>query len=1110
MDVDSTVEAQADPQALVNELGELLAELEGKPTNVRLLRRQLELMLELDMIDEATGVLDSVLSLTFLGEQVWLRLINAKTKLSVQPLTLEGFADILELYSKAENDYLSAAVLEHHINFILQAAGAASTDDSADEPWTVDAEVAEYLNTESVRDQLKGAVHRGIGLLSNSQQLWQLWRDWEVSLLGSLEGEEKSEQINHIHEMYLERLQTPHSTMAETSGAYSSFCSEYSPDEYEGRLVAATEASQNAQWKWSSERRHAKTRADFEESLAYSTDVAQQAQVLLGYVDWETDPFAKKPKGKKGPKVDVTLTAAAFERTVVVYGNAAFTAEDASFGKDSTVETQLVETAAAYKTAEALVWSRYVDWMAESGALDRDQRDLVVDRATRACPTSSELWVHKLNDLEAEVDVPEIESTAEKARSLVVANGQPVSALVDILYAHAAILARRNRSLDGSLEHPVFQFLTEAVETVTAVFKSGDPSLRLEKYFIAWAEASSPELIPGVIAVLEKPIRARLSSYQWAILRADAQARTGDLEAARHVYESAIQRTDLDWPEAVYEAFILFENVYGDLDTLLKARRSIAREQQKVNRRRQKQAEQTQQAALEAYQAEAAAAAAAAPTETQGEVTTAPAADAADVVLTESTEAPTNGAPEKQAEDAEVHQKRDRENTTVLVSGLKKGTHEDRLRSFFEAVGKIRECTLLPGEETDSALVEFQFADDVPAALDKDRKKIDGHEVHVAMLWRSTLFVTNFPANSDDASLRKLFGQYGGILQTRWPSRKYGDARRFCYITMESPAVAQDALNLNQFKIDGGHPMTVLISDPSAKTKRSDASKSTLFVGGLNAKTTEHDVRGLFSKYGTLLGIKLGWDPVKRICKGFAFVDLSKDAEAKAALELNGTQYRGKYLKVELSDPNHANKKKAPRPAGSAPDASGAREASERRSRQVRLYGLPEGSEEGLLQQALEKIVPVKRLEIFRSSHEALVELQSQSDAGLLLMRTEPFEFNGATLRIGDQSERAKPSAPGGEAAAPAASAPQSSLAFAPRARKPAKSLGKAYQPPKKAAATAASVPTTGGQGQDSFRQFMTATNEKRKTNLDAKIAEKRGPEDEPEGEGEAKRAKKD
>ncbi|KAL1413103.1 Splicing factor [Vanrija albida] len=1107
MDVDSTAEAQPDGQeSLMNELGELLAELQEKPTDVRLLRRQLELMLQLDLIDEATGVLDSVSSLTFLGEQVWLRLIDAKTKLAVQPLTLEGFVDVLELYSKAENDYLSVAVLEHHIKFILRAAGVAGPE--GEEPWTVDAEVAEYLNTDSVRGLIKGVVDRGIGLLSSSQQLWQLWRDWEQSLIPTLEGEQRSEQLSHIHEMYLERLQTPHSTMAETSSAYSSFCSEYSPDEYETRLVAATEASQNAQRKWSSERRHAKTRADFEESLAYSTDVGQQAQVLLGYVDWETDPFAKKPKGKKGPQVDVTLTAAVFERTVVVYGNAAFTAEDASFGKEPAVETQLVEAAAAYKTAEALVWSRYVDWMIESTSLEREQRELLLDRATRACPTSAELWVNKLNDLEAIEDVSGIESTAEKARSLVVANGQPVSALVDILYAHAAILARRNRSLDGSLEHPVFQFLTEAVETVTAVFKSGDPTLRLEKYFLAWAEASSPEIIPGVIAVLEKPIKARLSSYQWAILRAEAQARLGDLEAARQVYESTIQRTDLDWPEAVYEAFILFENVYGELPTLLVARHSIAREQQKVNRRRQKQAEQTQQAALEAYQAEVAAAATTAPVETQAAAETEGTA-AADVP-TQATDAPTNGAPEKKPEEAEVHQKRDRENTTVLVSGLKKGTLEDRLRSFFEGVGKIRECTLLPGEESDSALVEFQFADDVPAALAKDRKKFDGHELHVAMLWRSTLFVTNFPADSDDASLRKLFGQYGGILQTRWPSRKYSDTRRFCYITMASPAVAQDALNLNQFKIDGGHPMTVAISDPSAKTKRSDASRSTLFVGGLNAKTTEHDVRGLFSKYGTLLGIKLGWDPVKRICKGFAFVDLSNDAEATAALELNGTQYRGKGLKVELSDPNHANKKKAPRPTGSAPNPSGAREASERRARQVRLYGLPEGSEEGLLQQELEKIVPVKRLEIFRSSHEALVELQSQSDAGLLLIRSEPFVFNGATIRIGDQSERAKPNASKAEASAPAASGPQSSLAFAPRARKPAKSLGKAYQPPKKAAATAASVPTTGSQSQDSFRQFMTATNEKRKTNLDAKIAEKRAPEDEPEGEGEAKRAKKD
>lgn len=67
----------------------------------------------------------------------------------------------------------------------------------------------------------------------------------------------------------------------------------------------------------------------------------------------------------------------------------------------------------------------------------------------------------------------------EKATSLIVANKQPVSALVDVLYAHASILHRRYRSLEpsrkktlqfsiahNSVEHPVFLNVTAALETV--------------------------------------------------------------------------------------------------------------------------------------------------------------------------------------------------------------------------------------------------------------------------------------------------------------------------------------------------------------------------------------------------------------------------------------------------------------------------------------------------------------------------------------------------------------------------------------------------------------------------------------------------------------------
>lgn len=61
--------------------------------------------------------------------------------------------------------------------------------------------------------------------------------------------------------------------------------------------------------------------------------------------------------------------------------------------------------------------------------------------------------------------------------------------------------------------------------------------------------------------------------------------------------------------------------------------------------------------------------------------------------------------------------------------------------------------------------------------------------------------------------------------------------------------------------MDGDFPLTVLISDPSAKKKRTDeeSTKATLFVGGLNAMTTEGEVRKLLSsvRFGVWFGFPL-------------------------------------------------------------------------------------------------------------------------------------------------------------------------------------------------------------------------------------------------------------
>ena len=183
----------------------------------------------------------------------------------------------------------------------------------------------------------------------------------------------------------------------------------------------------------------------------------------------------------------------------------------------------------------------------------------------------------------------------------------------------------------------------------------------------------------------------------------------------------------------------------------------------------------------------------------------------------------------------------DRENTTVMVSGLSSEVTIPQIETFLSECGTIREVVLVDAAEgSRSALVEFRAARSVPKALEKDRKRMEGREVHVSMLWRSTLYVTNFDKSLDDTRIRALFEPFGFILQTRW----------FCYVTMQSPSAAQLATSLHGSKEQGvsDFGLTVLISDPAAKKQRTDAGRTTLFVGGVASGTSEADVREHFGK----------------------------------------------------------------------------------------------------------------------------------------------------------------------------------------------------------------------------------------------------------------------
>jgi len=70
-----------------------------------------------------------------------------------------------------------------------------------------------------------------------------------------------------------------------------------------------------------------------------------------------------------------------------------------------------------------------------------------------------------------------------------------------------------------------------------------------------------------------------------------------------------------------------------------------------------------------------------------------------------------------------------------------------------------------------------------------------------------------------------------------------------------------------------------------------------LFVGGLSYETTEATLKETFSQVGTVESATVITDKMSGRSKGFGFVEMSSEEEAKKAIEMfNGKEIDGKKL----------------------------------------------------------------------------------------------------------------------------------------------------------------------------------------------------------------------
>mgnify|MGYP003404052630 CR=1 FL=1 len=82
-----------------------------------------------------------------------------------------------------------------------------------------------------------------------------------------------------------------------------------------------------------------------------------------------------------------------------------------------------------------------------------------------------------------------------------------------------------------------------------------------------------------------------------------------------------------------------------------------------------------------------------------------------------------------------------------------------------------------------------------------------------------------------------------------------------------------------------------------------------IYVGNLSYDVTQADLTDVFAEYGTVKRVQLPTDRETGRMRGFAFVEMSSDAEEdKAITELDGAEWMGRNLKVNKAKPREDNR----------------------------------------------------------------------------------------------------------------------------------------------------------------------------------------------------------
>ena len=638
-----------------------------------------------DLLQELRSAREAMASRFALGEDLLADWIEDQILLVD---TLEACISVMELCQKTvEEEPSSTKLWVVYGNWLLRLYKIANSHDerlvefgpSSTEPSLSedDKTVARQIFTwQIVMDVWRRGSQATTLMIDSSHLVWDPYMELRLFEIGN---QPSRDQFASVEMEFQNRLQVPHEQWDQTFQAYSTFINRYDTQHYEEAMVTANKATKGV--KVANESRQFK-----ELRIHRASDRETEMQAFMDYIDFETNEVREKGH------FEFDMVNALYQRATLRFP----------------ASTELWESYVMF----------YIEELTTHGRTNLSAIP-VLEKATRHCPWSGNLWAQYLLTAEIEkMPFANIGQIKHKATSTGLLDAGSMEEILKVHTAWCSFLRRRAfqegaSDEDADVAEVGIRSAIEDMETAGRAKYgndyTGDSQYRLEKIYIKyltqgrhWSAARDAwkKLIPRKGSSYEFWLRY----YAWEMTiwcklafgenDPNGGKFTKPVEATK-VLERALLQTHLDWPEKLLETYHYHCEDHEDALVFQSALLRISKVEKSVKSRRQAEAYQAYEA-QEAYaqaqavqhQAQDPAQAAAVASVEEGIVGKRKREDEDGGPCKRSREDPNHAEPQapEQEVSAPSNPTRDREHSTVIVKNIPSATSETRVRQLFRDV----------------------------------------------------------------------------------------------------------------------------------------------------------------------------------------------------------------------------------------------------------------------------------------------------------------------------------------------------------------------------------------------------------------------------------------